>query len=46
MDIGGVCVPLSVKCTQTELEYYIRDSQADAVVCHSDFTSRFDSLRE
>jgi malonyl-CoA/methylmalonyl-CoA synthetase len=37
---GGVCVPLSLSHPRPELEYVIRDSDAEIVFAHPDFAER------
>ena len=41
---GGVAVPLAVSHPATELEYVIRDSDAEIVVAHPDFESTLGAI--
>ena len=43
--LGGVCIPISSSSTQTEIEYFVKNSGADMIVCHSDFAKMFDTLQ-
>ena len=42
--MGAVSVPLSVKATATEIEYYLQDSKADLVVTEKHFLQKFASI--
>lgn len=42
--MGAVSVPLSVKATATEIEYYLQDSKADLVVTEKHFLPKFASI--
>jgi acyl-CoA synthetase (AMP-forming)/AMP-acid ligase II len=44
--LNGVCIPISSDSTPSEIEYFVKDSGADMIVCHSDFLKRFDSIKE
>ena len=43
--LNGICVPVSSSSTPTELDYFVKNSGADMVVCHSDFIKRFESIK-
>ena len=43
--LDGVCIPISSDTKPAELEYFVKNSKADIVVCASEFTKRFDSLK-
>ena len=43
--LNGVCIPVSSSSTTSELEYFIKDSEADLVVCHSSFANRFEPIQ-
>ncbi|HEX9704786.1 MAG TPA: acyl-CoA synthetase [Gemmatimonadales bacterium] len=42
---GGIAVPLAVSHPPAELEYVVRDSQAEIVVVHPDFQATMDAVR-
>ena len=44
--LNGVCIPISSSSTQSEIEFFVKDSGADIIVTHSDFLHRFDSVKE
>ena len=39
--LDGVAIPISSSSTPSEIEYFVKDSQADIVVTHADFSKRF-----
>lgn len=43
--MDGVCVPISSDAKPAEIEYFVKDSKADMIVCASDFVNRFDSVQ-
>jgi malonyl-CoA/methylmalonyl-CoA synthetase len=42
--LGAVSVPLSVKATPTEIEYYLQDSKADLVVTENQFLPKLTAI--
>ena len=42
--LNGVCIPIASSSTQSEIEYFVKDSGADIVVTASEFKKRFDSI--
>ena len=44
--LNGVCIPVSSSSTTNELEYVIKNSEADLVVCHSSFLDRFQPIED
>jgi len=44
--LNGVCIPISSSSTASEIEYFVKNSECDMVVCHSDFKKRFESVKE
>jgi malonyl-CoA/methylmalonyl-CoA synthetase len=42
--MGAVSVPLSVKATTTEIEYYLHDSKADLVVTENHFMPKLTAM--
>ncbi|CDW89144.1 long-chain fatty acid--ligase [Stylonychia lemnae] len=42
----GVTVPMSIKMTPSEAEYYIQDSQADLIVTQPHYEDRFRTIQE
>lgn len=42
--LNGVCIPISSSSTQSEIEYFVKDSGADIVVTPAEFKKRFDSI--
>jgi long-subunit acyl-CoA synthetase (AMP-forming) len=43
--LNGVCIPVSSSCSHSELEYFIKQSGVDLVVCHQDFIKKFESFK-
>jgi malonyl-CoA/methylmalonyl-CoA synthetase len=35
-----VCIPIGTKCTESELEYFVNDTEADLIVVHNDYHKR------
>lgn len=42
--IGGVSVPLCVKATSSEIEYFAHDAQADLIVTQPQYVNKFEGL--
>ena len=42
--LNGVCIPISSSSTQSEIEYFVKDSGADIVVTPAEFKKRFDAI--
>ena len=43
--LNGVGIPVSSDTKANELEYFVKASKADIVVCAADFAKRFDSIK-
>ena len=43
--LDGVCIPLNSSSTSGELDFFVKNSQADIIICHADYLKRFASLQ-
>ncbi len=42
--MGGVSVPMSIKMTASEAEYFVKDSEADLIVTENHFVEKFSQI--
>lgn len=44
--LNGICIPVNSSCKIDEIEFFLRDSEADMVVCHNDFYKKMKQVQD